>query len=109
VFSKIRNKAVALLVKPLAIWFIKQQTQAIKDVKHLELDSKQKKFAMELELPGEAETLSVSGSYRLILENGKTTVAPTEIKTSKEWLTILAGELMTGRSFEVSGLVRNFL
>jgi hypothetical protein len=109
VFSGIRNKAVALLVNPLAIRFIKQQTQAIKNVKHLELDSRQKKFAMELELPGEAETLNVTGSYRLIFEKGKTSVAPMDIQTSKEWLTILAGELVTGRSFEVPGLVRNFL
>jgi hypothetical protein len=109
VFSGIRNKAVALLVNPLAIRFIKQQTQAIKNVKHLELDSRQKKFAMELELPGEAETLNVTGNYRLIFENGKTSVAPMNIQTYKEWLTILAGELVKDRTFPVSGLVRNFL
>jgi hypothetical protein len=109
VFSGIRDKASATLVKSLAMRFIQQKTQAIKNVKSLEIDSRQKTFAMELELSGEVETLAVKGCYRLDCENGKTVLAPSDIQASKEWLTILAAELVKGRTFEVPGLVRSFL
>jgi hypothetical protein len=109
VFSGIRDLAFALLVNPVAISFIKKQTQAIKNVKNLKIDSRQKTFSLKLELSGEAEALSVAGRYRVVSENGKTAVAPSDIQTSKEWLTILAGELVKGRAFEVPGLIRSFL
>ena len=108
-FSGIRDKAFAAMATPLAMEFIRKNTQAIKGVKDLEIDSVQKTFSLKLELPGETEALAVTGSYRLISENGKTLMAATRIKTSKEWMTILAGELVQGRTFEVPAMARNFL
>jgi len=59
-------------------------------MKNLELDSKKKTFALKLDLPGESEPLTVNGSYRILSVEEKTHFAPTDIRTSKEWLTILA-------------------
>ena len=78
-------------------------------MKNLEIDSKQKTFSLKLELAGESEPLTVTGSYQLISEDGKTKFAPADIKTSKEWLTILATELVKGQTFEVPNIVRSFL
>ena len=64
---------------------------------------------MEIELAGEIEPLTVTGSYQLMENDGKTVLAPAHIKTSKEWLTILAAEQIKGRTFEVPGIVRSFL
>lgn len=98
-----------MLVTPLAVSFIQKKTKAIKNVKNLEIDSRRKTFALQVELPGELEPLAVTGSYRVVAENGKAGFAPSDIQTSKEWLTILAAELVNGRTFEVPGLVSSFL
>ncbi len=108
-FSGIRDKAFAAMVNPLAMDFIRKKTQAIRNVKDLQIDSKQKTFSLKLELPGEPEELAVTGSYQVISENGKTSVTPVDIQTSKEWLTILAGELVKGRTFDVPAMAAGFL
>jgi hypothetical protein len=93
----------------MAMGFIRQKTQAIKSIKDLAIDSKQKTFSLKLELPGEPEELTVTGSYQVTSVNGKTSVTPVDIQTSKEWLTILAGELVKGRTFEVPAMAGSFL
>ncbi|MEJ0088780.1 MAG: hypothetical protein WDM80_03365 [Limisphaerales bacterium] len=103
--SAIRDKALQAAAKS----WLRTQTEAVKDVQSLEVDSKQKTFSMKLELAGEIEPLMVTGSYQLTDEGGKTLFAPLHIETSKEWLTILAAEQVKGRTFEVPGIVRSFL
>ena len=103
--SAIRDKALQAAAKS----WLQTQTEAVKDVQSLEIDSKQKTFSMKLELAGEIEPLTVTGSYQLMDNGGKTVLAPVEIETSKEWLTILAAEQVKGRTFEVPGIVRSFL
>lgn len=89
---------------------IRENTSAIKDMKDLEINAKQKTFSMKLELAGESEPLAVTGSYRLVVENGKTLFAPNDdIKTSKEWRTILATELLKGRMFEIPNILSSIL
>jgi hypothetical protein len=103
--SAIRNKAI----QSAATTWLKTQTEAVRDVQSLEIDSQQKTFSMKLELAGEAEPLTVRGSYKLVDDGAKTVLAPLNIQTSKEWLTILAAEQVIGRTFEVPGIVRSFL
>ena len=88
---------------------IREKTSAIKNIKDLEIDAKHKKFSLKLELAGENEPLSVAGGYQLTEKDNKTLIEPIDIKTSKEWLTILAAELLKGRTFEVPGIVRSIL
>ena len=94
-FSKLRD--------PIIQWEVKRRIQnattAIKDMTNLEIDSKQKTFSVKLELAGESQPLTVTGNYRLNSENGKTSFAPADIQTSKEWLTILAAELIKRADF----------
>jgi hypothetical protein len=103
--SAIRDKAIQAAAKS----WLQKQTEAVKDVQSLEIDSKQKTFSMKLELAGEIEPLTVTGSYQLRDNDGKTVLAPADIETSKKWLTILAAEQVKGRTFEVPGIVRSFL
>ena len=103
--STIRDKAIQSAAKG----WLQSQTKAVKDVQHLEIDAKQKTFSLKLELAGENEPLTVTGRYQLTDSGEKTVIAPADIQTSKEWLSILAAELVTGRTFEVPGMVRNFL
>jgi hypothetical protein len=103
--SAIRDKALQAAAKR----WLQTQTEAVKDLQSLEIDSKQKTFSLKLELAGEIEPLMVTGSYQLMNNGGKTVLAPGNIETSKEWLTILAAEQVKGRTFEVPGIVRSFL
>ena len=103
--SGIRDKAVQVAAKNLIL----SKTNAVTDVKSLEIDSKQKTFSLQLELAGEVEPLTVTGSYRLGSGGEKTVVTPVDIKPSKEWLTILAAELVQGRTFEVPAIAAGFL
>jgi len=103
--SAIRDRAIEVAVRQM----IQKMTSAIKDLKNLEIDAQQRTFSLNLELAGEPEPLVVTGSYQLIMNDGKTMFAPTGIQTSKEWVTILAAELLKGRAFEVPGMAKNFL
>ena len=100
-----RDKAVEVAVRQQ----IQRATGAIRDLKNLKIDAGQRTFSLNLDLVGEAEPLAVAGSYQLVENDGKTMFMPANIRTSKEWLTILAAELLKGRSFEVPGMARNFL
>lgn len=105
VFSGIRDSAIQMKLMGL----IGEKTKAIKNMKDLAIDAKQKTFSLKLELAGENEPLVVAGIYRLIVENSKTIFEPIDVKTSKEWLTVLATELLKGKTFEVPNIVRSFL
>ena len=104
-FSAMRDKAVEMAVRQL----IQKTTRAVKDLKGLAINVPKKTFSVKLELAGEAEPLVVTGSYELMVDKDKTMLLPANIQTSKEWVTILAAELLKGRSFEVPAMARNFL
>jgi hypothetical protein len=112
-FSGIQEIAAKTRNASIQSWMrsqILKNTKAVKDLSHLEINSRQKTFSLKLDLVGEAEPLAVSGGYQLTVNDGKTFFAPGgDLQTSKEWLTILAAELLKGRSFEVPGFVRSFL
>ena len=104
-FSGMRDAAVQAKL----IGLIREKTSAINNMKDLQIDAKQKTFSLKLELAGENEPLSVTGSYQLTQNDGKTFFEPIDVKTSKEWLTILATELLKGKTFEVPNIVRSIL
>jgi hypothetical protein len=103
--ANMRDKAVEAAVRQM----IQRVTTAIKDLKNLKIDPQERTFSLNLELAGETEPLAVTGSYQLVENDGKTRFMPANIRTSKEWITILAAELLKGRSFEVPGMAKNFL
>ena len=104
--AKMRNASVQSWVRRQIL----KNTKAVKDLKNLEINSRRKTFSLKLELAGETEPLAISGGYQITVNGGKTFFAPADdLQTSKEWLTILASELLKGRSFEVPGFVSSFL
>ena len=113
IFSAIHQVVAATRDASVQTWVrnqILKNTKAVKDLKNLQINSKRKTFSLKLDLVGETESLAVSGGYQLMVDNGKTFIAPgSDLQTSKEWLTILASEFLKGRSFEVPGFVRSFL
>ena len=113
-FSGIRDAGFWIRDKAIQEGFwrlvISKKTKAVKNMKNLEIDSKKKTFSVKFELPGENDPLTVTGGYRIVMNDGKPSFAPTDdIKTSKEWLTILAAEFLKGRTFEIPGIVGKFL
>jgi len=103
--SAMRDKAILVAARN----WLKSKTGAVKDVRSLEIDTKQKTFSLELDLAGETEPLKVTGNYQLVSGAEKTMVTPADIKTSREWLTILAADFVNGRPIEVPGIVGSFL
>ncbi len=113
IFSVIHQIVAATRDASVQTWVrsqILKNTKAVKDLKNLQINARLKTFSLNLDLVGESVPLTVSGGYQLMVDNGKTFIAPgSDLHTSKEWLTILASEFLKGRSFEVPGFARRFL
>ena len=104
--SSARDAAVRLA---LSHW-IKGHTQAIRNMTKLHIDSKQHTITLELELAGESAALSVEvGHYQVTEVDGRTMIEVSDVRTSKEWMTLLAAEFLPGRKFEVPRVARMVL
>jgi hypothetical protein len=95
---------------------ISKKTKAIKNMRNLEINSKQKNASLKLELDGESEPLEIKiGGYQFFENDGKLSIELSNIHTSKKWLTILAAEFLEGKRFEISSnknansIIRKFL
>ena len=59
----------------------------------LEIDSKNKKISLEVELKGETQPIQLETSnYKLLQKGGQTFIELGEIKCSREWVTMLLAE-----------------
>ncbi|HWF19407.1 MAG TPA: hypothetical protein VG754_09065 [Verrucomicrobiae bacterium] len=68
----------------------------------LQIDSAAKRATCDLELKGETQAVHVNiGRYELSTIGGKTFLEIHEVSTSREWLTMLAQQMVKGRKFEV--------
>ena len=66
------------------------------------LDSERKTIEMEVMLKGEAEPLYVKiGRYAWVNEGNKAYIQMHDIRTSREWIDLVAREYVEGRRFEV--------
>ena len=76
----------------------------------LEIDSKNKKASLELELKGETQPLRVDiADYEVTTAEGKTFIEIREFTTSREWINVLAREFLKGKKFEVPEIVHAVL
>jgi hypothetical protein len=76
----------------------------------LQIDSTNHRASFELELRGETQPLRVSiGHYELTVANGKTFLEIHEVTTSREWMTLLAQQLVKGKKFEGPEMVASVL
>ena len=76
----------------------------------LHIDSVKRRAAVDLELKGETQPLHITiDRYEVTKASGKTFIEIQEITTSREWLTLLAQQMVKGKKFEVPELVASVL
>ena len=76
----------------------------------LHIDSAKRIASVDLELKGETQPLHITiDRYEMTKASGKTFVEIQEITTSREWLTLLAQQMLKGKKFEVPELVASVL
>lgn len=76
----------------------------------LHIDSTHHRADLELDLKGETQPLHVIiGRYALTNADGKSFIEIQEISTSREWLTLLAQQMIKGKKFEVPELIASVL
>ena len=69
---------------------------------HFSLDSKEQKISFSVELKGETEPLVGDIRYQLSQGDTKTlTFKITDLKLSKEWMSLAAQDVAVGREFSV--------
>lgn len=67
-------------------------------MKKILIDSERKTITLELDLKGEREPiLVVVEEYDLLTEDGSAFLVPLRVTTSREWMTVLAQNLVVGR------------
>src|SRR5579885_3081266 len=76
----------------------------------LQIDSTNHSALFDLELKGETQPLRVNiGRYELTNANGKTFIEIHEVTTSREWLSLLAQQMVKGKKIEVPELLASVL
>ena len=76
----------------------------------LQIDTKNRKAILDLELRGETQPLHVAiERYELTTSGDKIFIEIIEINTSREWINALARDLLKGKKLEVPETVRAVL
>jgi len=97
-FKGWKDKAISATVKTAINVKIKEFGEMLR----LNLDSQNKKIELELMLLGEKELLYVEvGSYEISEEGGKHYLIAKDIKTSREWINIVAKNYLENQKFEI--------
>jgi hypothetical protein len=77
---------------------------------HLQIDSAKKTASLVLDLKGEIQPLHVTiNQYELTTQGEKTFVEIKDFETSREWMNVLAKQLLKGKKFEVPEAVKAVL
>lgn len=99
-----------VMVEAAAAQWIKSQTKAVREVRHVRLDTTEKTAEIEVDLAGESQPVSIQvGRYEVTETGGQCYIQVGEVRSSKEWLAILAAEQLCGRRFPIPNAVRGFL
>lgn len=76
----------------------------------LQIDTKNQKAILDLELKGETRPLHITVErYELTTTGGKSFIEIKEFNTSREWLNVLARNFLKGKKLEVPEAVRAIL
>jgi hypothetical protein len=102
-FDAFKDRAVAAAAKVL----INRKIANFGEVTELRLDNQRKTAGLELQLKGEALPISLEiGSYELSAEGNQDFVSLWELRSSREWITIVLNEYIVGKKFPVPPSVR---
>ena len=98
--NSLKDKGVSFAIKRAVNIYLEKEGYG--EMLKLNLDSQNKTLEAEIMLKGEKEPLEVKvGNYELFEENGKKFIRLKDIHTSREWIDILAGSYIEGKSFEI--------
>jgi len=96
--KSLKDKTLSFAIKSAINFKIREFGEMLK----LNLDSKNKTIELEVMLLGEKEPLYVNvGKYEIIKENDKYYLLAKDIKTSREWINILAKNYLENQKFEI--------
>jgi len=97
-FKSLKDKALSKAVIAAVNLKIKEYGKMLK----LNLDSTNKTIELEIMLKGEKEPLKVFvNSYEISEEDGKYFLYAKDIKTSREWINIIAENYLKGEKIEL--------
>jgi hypothetical protein len=98
-FETFKDKAVSFALGQVINFKIKEFGEML----NLKLDSQNKTIELELMLLGEKEPLSIEvGNYEVCEEDGQYYLIAKDIKTSREWINIIAKNYLEDQKFEIS-------
>lgn len=98
-FSSLKDKALSKSLETIINLKIKEYGEMLK----LNLDSKEKSIEFEIMLKGEQEPLQVYVSnYVISEEDGKYYLYAEDIKTSREWINIVAENYLKDQKIELT-------
>ena len=76
----------------------------------LHVDSERKTISATVLPKGELQSIEITAKYKMQNDNGRLSVTITSVKTSREWLTILADDYFIPHTFDdVSRIVKSIL
>lgn len=76
----------------------------------LNIDSDGKSIDIKMQLKGEDEPVIIKiVNYHLTEENDKAFIQIQKVESSKEWIKLLADDLLTGKKIELPSQIRNTL
>jgi len=94
----LKDKTLSFGIKQAINLKIKEFGEMLK----LNLDSQNKTISLELMFLGEKEPLYVEvGSYEISEEDGKYYLLARDVKTSREWINIVAKNYLENQKFEI--------
>jgi len=105
-FAKIKDKTISFSVKTILNIKFKEYGEMLK----LNLDSTNKTIELEVMLKGEKEPLEIKvNQYEIIQENGKYFIHINGLKTSREWINVIAKNYLEDEKFELDSKLAEVL
>lgn len=111
IFKKAASLVPAPVVNRLGLDYFNHRFNAFGTMTTLQIDSANHRATFDLELKGETQPLRVTiARYELTTApNGGTFIEIHEVTTSREWMTLLAQQMVKGRKFEVPAMLASVL
>jgi hypothetical protein len=81
--------------------FINHKIKRIGKMTTLHIDSVTKKIDLTADLAGESEPLTVRASYEIVDSQNGLLFSPSNIETSREWMTVLANEFLKSQPIQI--------
>lgn len=108
-FSSITNVIAAArdrATEAAAAAWLRHKIQDFAELKALEIDTRQKRILLEVELKGEVSPVRlVINAYEVEKRETETYVRITRMEASREWLGIALNKYVVGQSFKVPAAV----